>query len=379
MLLTLGRLPKALDLARCMSAAGWRVLVAEPGRRHLCGSSRYVERSFQVPAPVSQPDEYLAELSAIIKREGVDLVLPVSEEILHVAALHGRLDPGVTIASMTLDELLSVHGKLSFIQACQRLGIAAPTTYRLNDARAKSLSRDTDVIIKREFSCAGVGMESVAAGEPLPVREQPAEWLVQQRLEGTEISSFTIAWQGRSLATVVYRGTVMSGTVSVCFERIDPDPRMLRWVENFIEGTGVSGFIGLDLMVAESGQVYGLECNPRATSGVHFFDPQDLASALIDPANCDKLQFRSRRLYQQFYPCLTETQASLFRRHDFIHNLGQLVRARDVSFQLNDPLPFLLLPFTAWPILSKTLFSNMSFGEAATWDIEWTAPGRLTP
>ncbi|MEM9184749.1 MAG: ATP-grasp domain-containing protein, partial [Pseudomonadota bacterium] len=359
-LLTLGRLPKGLDLARCLAEAGWRVLVAEPGRRHLCGSSRAVSQSFQVPAPVSKSEAYLEALSRIVQRENVDLVLPVSEEILHVAALHGRLDPKVRIGSMPLERLLQVHGKQSFVDLCERLGLGVPATARLSDPQAAALNRDRPVIVKREFSCAGVGLEEVSAGAPLPKREAPEQWLVQQRVEGEELCSFTVAHEGRALATVVYRGTVVSGTVAVCFERIDPSPQVVDWVERFVEGGALSGFIGLDLMVDADGGVFGLECNPRATSGVHFFESQDLAAALLEPANCHGLRFRRQRLFQQFYPCLTETQASLFRRDHFRQKLGQLLRAKDVSFQLRDPLPFLLLPFTAWSILSRTIFGNMS-------------------
>jgi predicted ATP-grasp superfamily ATP-dependent carboligase len=373
-LLTLGRLPKGLDLARSLNQAGWRVLVAEPGKRHLCGSSRAVSESFQVTAPVLDRHAYLRELTEIIEREGVDLVLPVSEEILHVAALHGRLDPRVRIASMPLEQLLSVHGKLDFVRTCERLGLSVPVTRRLSDPDAGELNRDRPVIVKREYSCAGAGLERIPAGATLPRRNQASEWLVQQCIGGTELCSFTIADRGRALSTVVYRGTVVSGTVAVCFERIDPAPGVLQWVERFIEGTGVSGFVGLDLMVDDRGEVFGLECNPRATSGVHFFEPADLARALIDPGHCKQIRFRKPRLFQQFYPTLTETQLSLLRWREFRHNLGQLLRAKDVSWQRDDPWPFILLPYTAWSILSKTMFQGMSFGEAATWDIEWAAP-----
>jgi hypothetical protein len=51
-LITIGRLPKALDFARAFHARGWRVVVAEPFRRHLTGASRQVARSMQVTSPV---------------------------------------------------------------------------------------------------------------------------------------------------------------------------------------------------------------------------------------------------------------------------------------------------------------------------------------
>ncbi|MEN9755617.1 MAG: hypothetical protein RLZ07_1999, partial [Pseudomonadota bacterium] len=34
-LLTLGRLPKGLDIARSFHRAGWRVIIADPARDHL--------------------------------------------------------------------------------------------------------------------------------------------------------------------------------------------------------------------------------------------------------------------------------------------------------------------------------------------------------
>ena len=58
-LLTLGRLPKALELARALHAAGCRVVVAEPFRRHLTGASRQVARSVQVTSPVIDREAYL--------------------------------------------------------------------------------------------------------------------------------------------------------------------------------------------------------------------------------------------------------------------------------------------------------------------------------
>ena len=73
MLLTLGRLPKALDVARSFKANGWRVIVAEPFKRHLLGASKAVAKSYRTTAPSVSRDRYLAELQQIIRDEGVAL------------------------------------------------------------------------------------------------------------------------------------------------------------------------------------------------------------------------------------------------------------------------------------------------------------------
>ncbi len=77
-LLTLGRLPKALALARACRALGCRVIVAEPFRWHLCRPSRAVDLCVRVTAPNVDREAYFRELLALIERERVDLVLPVS-------------------------------------------------------------------------------------------------------------------------------------------------------------------------------------------------------------------------------------------------------------------------------------------------------------
>ena len=97
--LTLGRLPKALDLARGFSSVGWRVVVAEPFARHLCGSSRDVAKSVRVPAPADGKRAYLEALARVARDEGADLVLPVSEETMHVAFLPPLL-PAVWTSSV---------------------------------------------------------------------------------------------------------------------------------------------------------------------------------------------------------------------------------------------------------------------------------------
>ena len=113
-LLTLGRLPKALEIARALAGAGCRVIVAEPFRRHVCSPSRAVAKSIQVTAPSADTRAYLRDLKTIIATERVDLVVPVSEEAMHVAALAGDLPVGVRLACPPQPGLLALHDKLHF-------------------------------------------------------------------------------------------------------------------------------------------------------------------------------------------------------------------------------------------------------------------------
>ncbi len=380
-LLTLGRLPKALDLARGFAGAGCRVLVAEPFPRHLAGASRHVAHSFRVPPPSGGKDAYLAALDGIIRDEGVDLVVPVSEETMHVAFLRGCLAGRARLYTMPPDQVLALHDKAGFIRQGEACGVAVPQTHPLGTAAADALAAERDVVVKPIFSCSGRGVRVLPRGAALPPAHPADPAIVQAFIPGRVHSSCTIAHEGRVLATVIYRGTVMSGTVAVAFERVAAHPAITAWINTFVAAVEWSGFISFDFVVDEAGQAHGIECNPRATSGVHFWQAADIAEAVLHPGRFGgpagaQVRVRPQGELQQFYSCLTETQMALFRRDGFFSRLRRLATTRDVTWDWRDPVPFLTMPLTSWRIIAMSIARRTTFGEVATLDVGWYKDGQ---
>jgi ATP-grasp domain len=369
-LLTLGRLPKALDLARGFGMAGCRVLVAEPYGWTLAGASRHVAREFKVPPPSAGKAAYLEALGQIVRREGVDLVVPVSEETMHVAHLAGKLPQGVRLFTMPPANVLALHDKASFIRKAAAVGLAVPDSAPLGTPEAEALARSGPVVVKPVFSCSGRGLLILRSGEPLPPADPAAPAVVQRFVEGREHSTCTIADGGRVVATMVYRGAVMSGSVAVAFERVEV-PAIAAWTETFVAATGWSGFISFDFIVDAAGVPFAIECNPRATSGVHFWEPEDIARAVLEPDRAEPVRIRRHRTLQQFYACLTETQGAMIRRKGFLPALRSLVTTRDVSWDWRDPWPFASMILTSWPIIWQAITKGARFGEVATEDVGW--------
>ncbi|MBX9663213.1 ATP-grasp domain-containing protein [Novosphingobium sp.] len=369
-LLTLGRLPKALDLARGFAKAGCRVLVADPYGWTLAGASRHVTREFKVPAPITGKAAYLSALNEIVAREKVDLVVPVSEETMHVAHLAGMLPEGVGLFTMPPDAVLALHDKASFVRKAATMGLAVPESAPLGSPEAEALARCGPVVVKPVFSCSGNGLSILHGGEPLPLADPARPAVVQRFVEGREHSTCTIAQGGRVVATMVYRGALMSGSVAVAFERVEV-PAIDAWIARFVGETGWSGFISFDFIVDAAGVPYAIECNPRATSGVHFWEPEDIARAVLDPGWSSPVRVRPEQRLQQFYACLTETQGAMLRRKGFVPALKSLVTTRDVSWDWRDPWPFLSMIGTSWPIIWQAITKGARFGEVATADVGW--------
>ncbi|MFM7625442.1 MAG: ATP-grasp domain-containing protein, partial [Gammaproteobacteria bacterium] len=329
-----------------------------------------VARSVVVTSPAQDREAYLRELAGLAVAEDVSLILPVSEEILHVSLLRGRLPAGVRLAAMPHEALLALHDKLAFADVCRAAGVAVPETFSLTDPRAVDLARRTRTVVKPLFSCSGRGVRFLAAGETLPPADEPA--LVQEFCAGRLLSTFTLARAGRPRITVTYRGAVMQGTVAVCFERIDTPPAVDAWVDAMVRHTGFDGFISFDLVEDAQGVIRGIECNPRATSGIHFVDPADLAVALLEPQNDGPLRCKENRLMQQFYPCLTETQRTMFGDGPFRENLRCLLAASDVTWSARDPWPLVSQPWTSWSIIEMAMRRRCTFGEVAMLDLAWS-------
>ena len=369
-LLTLGRLPKALDLCRSFARIGWRVVVAEPYARHLCGASRAVARSVVVPAPTDGKVAYLEALARVARDEAAELIIPVSEETMHVAHLRHML-PGQRVLTMDPDLVLALHHKGGFAAVAREIGVQVPETHALGTAEGAALAAAGRVVVKPVHSCSGRGVRILSPEDTLPPADPAAPAVVQRFIPGEEFSNCTLAHAGRVLGTAVYRGAQFAGSVAVAFERV-VHPGIEDWITRCVAALGWSGFISFDFRVDPEGQVFGIECNPRTTSGLHFFEPADLAPAILDPETAPPLRFRPETRLQQFWSCLTETQLALFRRdRAFGRHLRNLFTTRDVTWSVRDPLPLLTMPVTAWPILRMAAARRVPFGEVATLDVGW--------
>ncbi|MBU6406392.1 MAG: ATP-grasp domain-containing protein [Alphaproteobacteria bacterium] len=374
-LLTLGRLPKALELARALWRGGARVTIAEPFATHLCKPSRAVARAIKVTPPALDQAGYIRDLEEAIRTENIDLVVPVSEEALHASLLAPRLPPGVRLFGPDHHALARLHDKCAFIETARRHGLSTPETFASNVTEAEAFAAHADYVLKPVHSCSGQGLRLRRAGEPLsPVDRAPGQ-ILQRRIYGRHISSQSLALKGETLGTALYEGAILSGTVAVAFRRIEAHPALEEWIARFVAAEAYSGFIAFDFIEDERG-VWPLECNPRLTSGLHFFEPADIAAALLEAAPT-RLRFKPQRDFVEWHTAMLETYGALPDLGEFWRRLTVVRRAKDVLLDWSDPWPFFLMTASSWPVLRQVLTQGRSFGEAATADILWRASAQV--
>jgi len=397
-LLTGGRAPAALELARLFRAAGHRVYVAESAPYHLCRVSRSVERSFVIPAPAYDPGGFVRSLVAIAKEHRIDVIVPTCEEIFYISKELERFAGVCRVFAPPLEELERVHHKGRFIQAAERMGLPVPATEQfespdgwlplLDDSRfaeglvlkpaySRFASRTLVLDPKSEPNPSRKKQEMVRKLEEARISPQ-APWIAQELLRGEEWCTYSVAHDGVLAAHTAYRSRFRAGRGASIHYEPDAHPPLLDWVRRFVKQSGFNGQIAFDFMISPEGAIAPMECNPRATSGVHLFGSNGrLAEALLHPSDI-------LAEGPSVAPLAGAARGAMLSAAMISYGLFQAVGqrmlrewiraflySRDVVFRRNDPKPFIeQFRLLAWTRRVSRL-QGISLQEASTFDIEW--------
>jgi glutathione synthase/RimK-type ligase-like ATP-grasp enzyme len=381
-LLTGGRAPVALDLARLFRGAGHTVFMAESRDPILSHASRAIERHFQVPPPNRDVDAYGRALGAIARDHSIDLLIPTCEELFHVSRARDHLPASCRVPVEPIDRLGALHNKWTFNQDARGIGLPVPDT-RLVHTAAEAIAAARAYgacVIKPAYSRFAVsvlfadgGRRDAARIAKLPF-DGARPWLVQRRVVGTEYCSWSFAVNGVVKAHCVYDHAFTAGAgAGICFQAIE-QPAIERWVHDFVRARSFTGQIAFDFIIASDGQPYALECNPRSTSGIHLFQQDDgLDVAFADPDAVTRpvapppgrlAMISAAAMCVYGLPTLT----SLSRAREWV----RIVRtARDA---LNDPMnerPLRRQLQAMYSLWKDARRDGTSILEASTADIEW--------
>lgn len=374
-LVTGSRAPVALEMARAFAAGGHAVLAADTPRWTMASHSRALARHVQVPPPRFDPEGFAAALERIVEEEGVDWIVPTSEEVFHVARAYDRLAARTRLFTMPLPVLAELHHKGRFQGFAESLGVRAPRTavvtskdelrdvlpsfpaYLLKPAFSRFATR---IVTNRGPLAGKTGLEDV--------RPTPAEpWLVQAFVEGEVVCSYSTLHEGRVTAHCAYETPFkVGGGSGVGFVSVDGGPS-LDAVSRIGAALGYTGQLSFDFVRARDGLVV-LECNPRATSGAHLMDAAKLVGGIVDPHQSTWTEPPGKR-GQLWAPLLASAPGTPRGRWGAL--LAALATGGDVVTRLRDPLPALAQLRLGLHFGRVARRHGLTLTEATTHDIEW--------
>ena len=368
------RAPVALDHARRFAAHGWRVYVADSVSMQLTASSRSVSGSVMLPSPRFQGLEFCRALERYATDQRIDLVVPTCEEVFFLSRFRERMPRTLVIAVDEFDKLKRLHSKLAFLEDARNCGFDTPQSAAVTTlAQAREWAGARPCVIKPEFSRFGVFVRIYREGIPehAPALAALGRWVVQECCEGTELCSYSVAAAGQLLAHQVYRPSYRLGRSSSYYFEPAAEPRIEACVRAFVAAVRFTGQISFDWIRDTDGRCSVLECNPRATSGLHLFDLQDaLPDALIGEG---AVLPHSREPQPRMIAAVMATSGiwDACRRGALTQWRRDFARARDVIALPADQRPLFGGFVDVASYARLALQQRCSLREAATRDIEW--------
>jgi predicted ATP-grasp superfamily ATP-dependent carboligase len=373
-LITSSRAPVALELIRAFGRAGHSVYATDSMRWTVGSHSRYLAQHILTPPPRYDSAGFAAALQQVIARAQIDWLIPTSEEVFFVARYYAQLAAHTRIFTEPLDLLDSLHHKHQFQLRCAALGIRTPRTALVRDTAElrAALQCFPAYLLKPAYSRfatqiitnCGPRAGQIALERCRPTPAQP--WLVQQYIHGDSICSYSTLHSGHVTAHCAYATPrkVNHGS-GVQFESIE-GAETLAIVRRIGAALGYTGQLSLDFIKGEEG-LYLLECNPRATSGIHLLESPALIGGLTDPHQPTWVQSAGRRGQL----ALALLASGPVRPRGWPALLRDLTHVRDVIFDRSDPLPELIQLRAGLTFAAISRRKRIGLVAAMTDDIEW--------
>lgn len=371
-LLTGGRAPVTLDLARAFHRAGHTVFMAESLRGHLSQASAAVKANFVVPAPRQETEAFLAALRSIIEQNQIDLLIPTCEEVFHIAK--GLDSLPCKVFTEPLAKLDIYHNKWKFVINAVNHNLRVPESMlvKREDDLLHAFASWRRLVLKpvySRFASRTLILPSLKQALSTLTFDEP--WIAQEYIVGQQFCSYSVCHDGRITAHAVYPTIFTAGQgATIAFQPVE-HAGIFEWVRTFVERFNVTGQMAFDFIETPQGDLYALECNPRATSGAHLLtnNPQFVESFFKEGPFCVTPFADSSHMLGT--AMLVYGLPAALRDGNFRAWLRAFLHSDDVILDFRDLKPFLL----QW----RSIFEYVQFGrrmgisvlEASTFDIEW--------
>ncbi|KAL1661754.1 hypothetical protein GGF50DRAFT_129244 [Schizophyllum commune] len=338
-LLSNGRFPVTLDLARQLRRAGHEVYCVDAMEYHVCKFSNAVRQCWQVPSPRVDANGYLAGVKRAIEKANIDLIIPMHEEILYLVEC-GDEEIYRRLFAPSLPVLLRMHNKWEFTQWMQTIGLDAPDAYLCKsyaDVEKIPHRDEKEYALKPVFGRASQNVYHLKPGEPLPsdsefdVSEE-CYWIAQEWLKGNRYCTYGIVRQGHVKALSIYASI--------------HHPRIQAYMDHIAKQLPTTtGQLAFDFIETRNCRLAAIECNPRATSGIHLFGSATrLANVLADPL-AFPVQADVGATRQIMPGMLTWDRRNARGLRAYLTHQRRLMSSKDVVFTMRDLLPTVMQPF----------------------------------
>ncbi|HWV16622.1 MAG TPA: hypothetical protein VN030_14405 [Cellvibrio sp.] len=366
------RAPACLEWARALTAENWQVTLADSLRWPLSKFSAVGRDYCQLPEPRKNPQRWIAALQQLVQQKNIDWIIPTCEEVFYLAWGAEQLKPYCQIFCSNFALLQQLHHKGRFAELTKHWPVHAPETHLIENHSQLKLfySRCQQLVFKPAFSRFATNTLIRPAPAQLDNIQPSAEapWVAQQFIAGKEHCSFSIIRAGKLVSHACYHPRYRVGKGSGIYFEVTRPAAIQTFVEQFAEQTHYTGQVAFDFMEDAEGRMFVLECNPRATSGVHLFNdnPAALSNGFSESNNA--IAYPSAHPRMLALAMLLFAAGKHFYRKSFWQDYSC---AQDILVREGDAIPYYAQLFGLGEISARVIKHRTGLLAAATADIEW--------
>lgn len=269
-LLSEGSSSSAREAVTALGLAGYHVEVCDPDPLCISRFSRFVKKLHRCPGLRDDPLGFLDFVENLVAGGRFDVLLPIHEQGFLFARVPERLAPHVAVALPSFASYEVAHGKATFTQLLDRLGLPHPPTRFAATAAELLATRAFPVIAKTSIGTASRGVWKIddAAELKTAVAEMEAAGafaeplLVQDFVAGPTEHAQGIFGHGRLVAAHVFRQLARGAGGGPSRKESVSRPEVEEHMRRFGAALDWHGALSLDYILGPEGPLY-VDCNPR--------------------------------------------------------------------------------------------------------------------
>jgi hypothetical protein len=374
-LMTGGRGPATLELARQFHRLGHEVFVAEAQRIHFCTFSNAVKKAFVIPSPLTDEEGFVQAIIELLKTNCIDYLIPTYDEVYFIAKYKGVFSQYTEVFCDRIAMIDQLNNKQKFMAWMDELGFNVPQTRMVRDkAEYLALIQQNAVpyphILKPAYTGGGVDVLKISNTDQALNTTAFFPSLVQEFIEGDGFCTFGIAHKGKLSCHAAYRPLYIfrENGAAICFQAV-ANPAILAFVSAIVEAAHFTGMLGFDLIRKKDGTLWAIECNPRITNGVHLIEKTDHIDEHFFGLQPLRVIFpeKPRQISQAtMLRVIGKPETKHYRQW-----LYCFFNAKEAIFDWRDPLPALSMPLIGMHFLMQYIRYKKTPEEAIFYNAEW--------
>jgi predicted ATP-grasp superfamily ATP-dependent carboligase len=353
-LLTSSRALIAPAVIRNFTSYGHEVITADSMRFGAGSSSNKRLKHIRIPSCRFAEDIFIHKINDIVEDEKIDIIIPLAEEGFYIAKHRNELKCNCLVEGIKKIEQL--HNKMAFYELCVNAGIKTPYT----EMASKFIKGK---VYKRIFSRCGESTTLSCKDTDL----LHDEWIMQDFIEGTPISSFTVGEN-----TVVYKAKFHNGMEPFSNLYTIDDDIIQRQITHIVEiirsRTGYNGVMGLDFILTPSKGLYCIECNPRITAGLLLMDKADLLNILLQQTEKADTKGEARKFIGHMFWQFLSGEVNFINIKNY---LSAMWNFKETVFDIKDIKPYLTSYLMNLEWIWIAIKHKIHIKEATSYDIQY--------